>query len=235
MTVPFWRAISSRYLSVFLSTKELLQRFRFYKWKKGRQTTLKFTCGDRLTTITNLNAQNQEEKLTVCPWIFKLVKQKLLFHIDRIGKYFSEYNLKYINILKYSNILKYINILNILTNCDLLFRCKGLQPNNWGRRQKNIIHYVPSENWDLLPYITTLGYSCPVSSWRQRKTDASHDRNVWKCGWLSSAAIAPWSSMGRVGNTCCSGKQKPSLPHPSSVREIAAGKSGPSPSTEETS
>lgn len=99
----------------------------------------------------------------------------------------------------------------------------------------NIIHYVSSKNWDLLPFITTICNSCPVSSCRQRKTDASYERNVWKCGWLSFAATAPWSSMGKLGKTCYSEKQKISLPHPSSGRIIAAEKSGRSPSMEETS
>lgn len=41
--------------------------------------------------------------------------------------------------------------------------------------------------------------------------------------------------MEKLGNTCYSEKQKLFLPHPSSGSEIAAGKSGPSPSMEETS
>lgn len=86
----------------------------------------------------------------------------------------------------------------------------------------NAIHYVPSENWDLLPFIITLCNSCPVSSCRQRKTDALHDKNVWKEGWLPFVPLFRGTEWG-------------SLPHPSSGRKIAAGKPGASPSMEETS
>lgn len=61
----------------------------------------------------------------------------------------------------------------------------------------NIIHYVSSKNWNLLPFITTICNSCPVSSCRQRKTDASYERNVWKCGWLSFAAMVHRGEAGQ--------------------------------------
>lgn len=83
----------------------------------------------------------------------------------------------------------------------------------------NAIHYVPSENWDLLPFIITLCLFPVVGREKQMPhiTQMSGKRD----GFLLVPLLH--------------GTEWESLPHPSSGRKIAAGKPSTSPSMEETS
>lgn len=48
------------------------------------------------------------------------------------------------------------------------------KPSTEARKQINIIHYVPSEHWYLLPFSITVRDGRPVSRCRQGKADASN-------------------------------------------------------------
>ena len=88
---------------------------------------------------------------------------------------------------------------------------------------------MPSENWYLLPFSITVCDHCPVSRCRQGKADASNDRALEM--QMAAFCCHCWMAQCQgAGQHCSSQKQKFSLPHPSSGKETAVGKPGPSPS-----